>query len=606
MCGLVGYYDYIGKGYSLPLIKFGPIVDKLSHRGPDASGIFQKGPIGLGHRRLSILDTRSIADQPMFSNDEKISLVYNGEIYNFRELRAELEETGYTFRTTSDTEVLLSAYLEWGTCFLNKLNGIFAFAIWDENQQRLWLVRDHMGVKPLFYAIHNGLIFFASEPSAILSFPGFPSDHDPYGLDSFFSFSYIPAPMTGYKHIKQLHPGEYLVCEKEYISIKRYWDIPITSKKLGCSEDEMVERLDFELTQATKSQMVSDVPLGAFLSSGIDSFAIVRAMKSYSANDIQAYSIGFEKPEYDELDGATLAANALKVNLVSRKIGSSITKMMDYIKPHCLEPFADSSSLPTFQLCKLAAQDVTVALSGDGADELFAGYSVYKANRLADMYRQFPGWVREGIFKPISKVVPDIGGKYTYREKCSRFVFGAESGKYRDHASWRIIFTPEMKKAVYHPDFWENVKDFDPIGLYVEHILYAKSEGCSDLEACLYADQKFYLPNDMLVKVDRMSMANGLEVRVPFLDRAIVNFSWRIPDHMKIRNGKMKYILRKVISDIYPSELCNLPKSGFNVPYDAHLLHPKSSKYCSISSDVEFWSNYHEFLCKYLMHMLPC
>ena len=606
MCGIVGYWEY-GSGRTFDSGSFARLVDTLAHRGPDDKGIYQGPGIGLGHRRLAIIDISQRGRQPMSSPDNQVWLVYNGEIYNFNNLKKELEKQGSIFISTSDTEVLLHAYLRWDLECLKRLNGIFAFAIWDERYPRLWLVRDQIGVKPLYFSDYGGRLAFASEISALLAFPDIPKDPDLEGLDAYFSFGYVPAPRTGFKYIQQLLPGQYLLLDREGKRLTQYWDLALDKPQMRISPGECMTELDRVFTETVKRQMVSDVPLGAFLSSGTDSFAVVRAMQKNSTGKVTAYSIGFEEKAYDELPYTRMAAEALGVDLVSQRLRVDFRRLLEKIPPHCQDPFADSSCLPVYLLCEMAAKHVKVALSGDGGDELLAGYQVYKANRYAELYRQLPRFIRDGLVKPLVRLAPDMGGKYTYQEKLRRFLYGAEKAKFQGHASWRIIIPQEVKQKIYTPEFWRAVKDHDPVNLYTAYMEKAKNQGCSDLQSYLYADLKFYLPNDMLVKVDRMSMAHGLEVRVPFLDLEMVNFCWRIPDNLKLRNGQPKYILRQVIGDLYPPVLQKLPKSGFNMPPYADLLPPINPQNAFYDfrrmSKQDYFSNYSHFLVRFNQFM---
>lgn len=567
MCGITGYFNYRGRPDTLDIGHLDKMTDALSHRGPDGRGTYQAPGIGLGHRRLAILDVSESANQPMSAADGKVWIVFNGEIYNFQELREELEKLGHQFRTTSDTEVLLHAYLEWDFDCVSRLNGIFAFAIWDAHCKKLWLVRDPLGVKPLFFSDYKGKIIFASEVVSFFSFPYFPKEWDPLGIDAYLSFGYVPAPYTGYRHIKQLLPGHWLCVENEQFTFKQYWDIKLDAPKLPGSDVELIDEFDNLITKVVKRQTISDVPIGAFLSSGTDSFAVVRAMEKYNPGQTSAFSIGFNTKSFDELPDTKLAASSLGVGLTSKYMDIKDAELLPQIARYCLEPFADSSCLPTYLLCKMASEHVKVALGGDGADELLGGYDTYRANRYAELYRRIPSWIRKGIVMPLAFTIPESGARYSPRQKATRFVRSAEEGKWRDHASWRTIFPGELKRIIYTPDFLRAVQDFDPINLYTQPMISARKKGCSDLDCCLYADLTFYLPNDMLVKVDRMSMAHGLEVRVPLLDKELVEFAWRLPTHMKIRSGHIgKYILRRVIEREYPAPLKKRHKRGFNVP----------------------------------------
>ena len=569
MCGISGYFDYQHNNFILPKKSFDQMIDSLSHRGPDGRGSYQEPGIGLGHRRLAILDVDGDrASQPMSIQEHGIWLTYNGEIYNYRELRKKLRSLGHNFHTTSDTEVLLHAYLEWGVECLHKLNGIFAFAIWDKPKGRLWLVRDPFGVKPLFFSDWKGKIIFGSEISALFHFPGLPQDHDPFGMDSFFTFGYVPAPMTAYKSIKQLLPGEFLLVENGRKTLNKYWDLSLSVSKFNDSENDLLEEFRRLLRQAVERQMVSDVELGTFLSSGKDSFAIIQSMQELNKGMTKAFSMGFNHAKFDELDGAELSANAVGVELISSRMNIDTDNLFKELMPTMHEPFADPSGLPTYLLCKMASKHVKVILGGDGADELLGGYEVYRANDLARWYRMIPSIIRERFIRPLVNCIPDFGGKYSFQEKAGRFMYGSKQGPGRDHSSWRVFMPTYIKKKLYTPEFLNEIKDYDPIELYANSIHRARENGCSALDSYLYADLTFYLPNDMLVKVDRMSMAHGLELRVPFLDPDLVDFCWRLPDKMKICGRKLKFILSEAIKDKYPKKLQDQPKSGFNLEYD--------------------------------------
>jgi asparagine synthase (glutamine-hydrolysing) len=569
MCGIVGYFDYQRLNFELDKIFFDGMIDSLSHRGPDGRGSYQGSGIGLGHRRLAILDVDGDrAGQPMKVNERGVWLTYNGEIYNYRELKKELKSLGHNFHTTSDTEVLLHSYLEWGVECLHKLNGIFAFAIWDKPKARLWLVRDPFGVKPLFFSDWKGKIIFGSEIPALFHFPDLPQDNDPYGMDSFFTFGYVPAPMTAYKNIKQLQPGEFLLIENGKKIFKKYWDLPLSVSKLNGSDNELREEFKRLLKQAVERQMVSDVDLGAFLSSGKDSFAIVQAMQEINKVRTTAFSMGFNHTKFDELEGTKLSAEALDVKLISSRMNIDVDNLLKEVMPTMQEPFSDPSGLPTYLLCKMASKHVKVVLGGDGADELLGGYEVYSANNLARWYRMLPSIIRERFIRPLVNAIPDFGGKYSFQEKAGRFMYGSKQGPGRDHSSWRVFMPSHIKKKLYTPEFLNEIKGFDSMDIYAKNIHRAREHGFSVLDSCLYADLTFYLPNDMLVKVDRMSMAHGLEVRVPFLDPDLVDFCWKLPDKMKVRGSKLKFILREMIKDTYPKELQQQPKSGFNLEYD--------------------------------------
>ncbi len=608
MCGIAGYFDYDQGAFELDRDLFDRMIDTLAHRGPDGRGRLQEPGVGFGHRRLSIIDVLDRAAQPMVSPDGEVWLTYNGEIYNFPDLRRELEGLGHAFVTTSDTEVLLHSYLEWGVDCVGRLSGIFAFGLYDRPRRRLLLVRDPLGVKPLLYADLGGRIIFGSEIAPFLEWPGLDLSPDPEGIDAYFTFSYTPAPMTGYRAIRSLLPGQYLLVEDGKKTFRTYWDLVLDAPKLTGDDAELTEEFDRLLAAAVERQMVSDVPLGGFLSSGTDSFAIIRAMQNVNRGQTRAFSVGFADSRFDELPWTRQAAAALEVDLDAQIMPLDYQALCARVAPHCRMPFADSSALPVYQLCRAAREHVTVALSGDGADEMLGGYATYGAAAAAAKYRRVPGPLRRGLLGPLARHMPDLGGKYSLRDKAARFVTGAEQGPMRDHAAWRIILRREVKKRVYTPEFFRQTEGFDPLGLYAAPIARARAAGCGDLDSLLYADQTFYLPNDMLVKVDRMSMAHGLEVRVPLLDVDLVEFCWRLPERMKRRDGTGKVILRRAISEIYPEELNSRPKSGFNMAYDrqGETTVRFDNPFCrpvALGYRHSF-GRYHQLMMRFLLEML--
>ena len=608
MCGIAGYFDYAKGVFQLERDVFDRMIDTLAHRGPDGRGRLQEPGVGFGHRRLSIIDVLDRAAQPMVSPDGEVWLTYNGEIYNFPDLRRRLAGLGHRFVTTSDTEVLLHSYLEWGLDCVGRLNGIFAFGIYDRPRRRLLLVRDPLGVKPLLYADVGGRIVFGSEIAPFLELPDLDTSADPQGIDAYFTFGYVPAPMTGYRGIRSLLPGQYLLVEDGRKACRKYWDLPLDAPKLDGGDAELTEEFDRMLGAAVERQMISDVPLGGFLSSGTDSFAIIRAMQNVSRGRTRAFSVGFADSRFDELPWTRQAAAALDVHLDAQVMPLDYQALCPRVAPHCLMPFADSSALPVYQLCRAARRHVTVALSGDGADEMLGGYATYAAAAQAATYRRVPRLLRRGLLAPLARRMPDLGGKYSLRDKAGRFVVGAEEGPMRDHAAWRVILHRELKEKVYTPEFLRQTEGFDPLGLYAEPVARARAAGCGVLDSLLYADQTFYLPNDMLVKVDRMSMAHGLEVRVPFLDVDLVEFCWRLPESMKRRGAMGKIILRGAIAEAYPEALQRRGKSGFNmacdrrgertVRFDNPFCRPVSLAY------RHSFGRYHQLMMRFLLEML--
>ena len=568
MCGIAGIHHLENSDTPVSQQVLDAMTDAVAHRGPDGRGTIRFPGIGLGHRRLSIIDPTDAGHQPMGTPAGDVWIAYNGEIYNFQELRKELGKKGYAFRSRTDTEVLLNSFLEWDLDCLEKLNGIFAFAIWDGRSKRLWLVRDPLGVKPLFYSVSRGQLSFASEIQALWKNPAVERRADPEGLDAFLTFSFVPAPLTGYSNVKQLLPGQWLLAERGSIRCRKYWDLPVDAPKLRESDAELHERFGELWRDVIRRQRVADVPVGCFLSGGVDSFSVARALQSVSEGQAKAFTMGFREPSFDESALARLAATSLGVDFHSDLLDIQPDEGLSEIFGHAQEPFADSSMLAVYKLSQLTRRKVKVALSGDGADELLAGYPTYRASQVAPFFRIVPRSVREHVLPWLIAKLPHTGKKYAPSQLLSRFVYGANRGKWKDHASWRVICTDAVKKEIYSPELLELSRGFDPLERYWGPMQRLEGSGLSDLDIWLYADLTFYLPNDMLVKVDRMSMAHGLEVRVPYLDRELVEFCWRLPDHLKMNWREGKAILRGSERPYVPKALARIPKKGFNVPIE--------------------------------------
>ena len=491
-------------------------------------------------------------------------VTYNGEIYNFRELRATLEGKGHRFRSTSDTEVLLLGYREWGTEVVQKISGIFAFALWDAAPRRLFLARDPLGVKPLFYSDRAGTLRFGSEIKAILSDPEVERTPDLEALDAFLTFSYTPAPATGFAAVRQLSPGQCALFDRRGGRFWSYWGCPYRERPARGDFAAAVAEFTTRLDRVTAAQMVSDVPLGAFLSGGLDSAAIVRAAGRAGRGPIHALTVGFDVPGFDERDVARRTATRLGAEWSAQAVALDATSLVPALSRHMEEPTADSSMLPVYLLCREARRRFTVALSGDGADEILAGYDTYRATRMAAWYRRLPATVRQRIVAPLARRLPLRDRKYGLHALANRFVYAAELGPGRDHCAWRIVFDDRLKDRLYTPAFRGHVAD--PVAAYARHVAEVPPQR-EALAGLLHADTVFYLPNDMLVKVDRMSMANGLEVRVPFLDPEMVTFCAALPGEFKLGRGRIrKHILRESLRDSLPPDVLDRPKSGFNVP----------------------------------------
>lgn len=593
MCGITGIFEY-ADSQQISEQTLQKMTNSLAHRGPDAEGLYIKDSIGLGHRRLAILDLSERANQPMKVLGCQMVISYNGEIYNYLELRDELIQRGHRFFSHCDTEVVARAYCEWGPDCLKKLSGIFAFAVWDEKSQTLFLARDPLGVKPLFYSVDSKTFWFASEIKAILCDRRVKRDFSDEGLDAFFTFSYSTAPLTGLTTVQQLMPGHYAKVSANGMEMTKYWEIPYNDRQMNKSFDELLDEYNSIFNRVVKRQLISDVPVGVFVSGGLDSSAIVSSINQMNRRDVTGFSIGFTESSFNELPFARQIADTLNMELVEQMIDFDIIETIQQVSQFTEEPFADSSMLAVYLLCKMTSQHVKVVLSGDGADELLAGYDTYRANDMARTYRRIPHPLRKYLIQPLVKKIPVSNKKYNFHQVANRFVQGAEEGSGRDHCSWRIMFNESLKKELYNQDFLQRTATFDPVQEYA-NALEGPPTHLNPLASYLNADLTFYLPNDMLVKVDRMSMAHGLEVRVPFLDTEMVAFCANLPPEAKLYRGKVrKHILRESLRGKLPNSLFSRPKSGFNIPVEKWMRDNKMKEmlFDELNSHVDIISRY--------------
>lgn len=533
----------------------------IIHRGPDAGGEYLDRWVGLGHRRLSIIDLSPLGNQPMQSLDGRYVIVFNGEIYNFRALRNELKAEGCQFRSRTDTEVILALYRREGAACLNRLNGMFAFAIWDRDDKTLFLARDRIGKKPLYY-YHGGgdRLAFASEIKALLQLPGIPRDPDPTAVADFLTYLYIPAPKTIFRAIHKLPPGHCL--ELRLGSgpvVSRYWDVDFSTTTAPLHQDEAAERLLELIAGSTASRMMADVPLGAFLSGGLDSSAIVALMAGSSGTPVTTCSIGFTDRQHDESVYAREVARCFSTNHAEYTLEEQLADTVTLLPRYFDEPFADSSAVPTFHVSRLARKVVTVALAGDGGDENFGGYDKYVVDLKEDLARRV---IPRLFLKTLHAVAGRCSG--TLMRKAATLASGAladpgraffRTNSFIDDASLRRLLAPGLATAC---------RGYDP----ARHTLDAweRTRGADHLTSMLYTDLKTYLPGDILVKVDRMSMAHSLEVRAPLLDYRVVEFAASLPSRLKIHRGSKKYLLKRAFSAQLPPGIVNRHKHGFTVP----------------------------------------
>ncbi len=534
----------------------------IRHRGPDDDGFYFGAGVGLGMRRLAIIDLAH-GQQPIHNQDQTAWIVFNGEIYNYRELRAQLESLGHKFYTDSDTEAIIHAYDQYGTDCPKYLRGMFALAIWDERTRSLFLARDRVGKKPLLYADLNGELVFGSEFSALLQHPGISRDVDYEAIHHYLTFICVPAPLTAYRAIRKLEPGHSLLWRHGEIKIERYWQLDF-SKKLKISEAEAGARVVELLREAVRIRLMSEVPLGAFLSGGIDSSAVVALMAQESSEQVKTFSIGFDEQDFSELHHARRVAEHVGADHHEFIVRPNAMEILPTLVEHYGEPFADSSAIPSYYVSRETRQYVTVALNGDGGDECFAGYERYAAMRLTQRYADLPGAVREGVIAKVVKALPGFEARPNPLRKAKRFVGVASMPTVERYLRWVSAFDEEMKQDLYSESFRHETATFRTASILEPW--FARANGAGIVDASLLTDTMTYLPNDLLVKMDIASMAVSLEARSPFLDHHVMEYAASLPENLKLRRLTTKYLLKRVLRKLVPAENLNRRKMGFGVP----------------------------------------
>lgn len=565
----------------------------LVHRGPDGEGFFVDDFVGLGHRRLSVIDLAT-GDQPMIHEESGLVTVFNGEIYNFRELRAELEKYGYTFKTASDTEVLLYAWAEWGAQALDKLNGMFAFAVWNSKAKRLHLVRDRMGKKPLYYSVlPNGQFVFGSELKALAICPGIDRSINKTAFMDYLAYGYIPDPKSIYTAVEKLPPGHHMtVVPGQVPKARRYWK-PTFRESSTCTFDEAVEQLVPKLDKAVSARLISDVPLGAFLSGGVDSTGVVAAMARSLTEKVNTFSIGFGDPDVDELSLARSHADRYGTNHFEHVVDPIVPGLFDKVADVYDEPFADSSSMPTYQVCEMARKHATVALSGDGGDEVFAGYRRYQWHMQEERVRSLlPSALRRSLFRGLAAIYPKLDrAPRMFRFKNTFQELGEDrAGAYFISTS---VINDQNRNDLVHENLRIAVGDYHPRHVLDHH--WAESDTDDPLSQALYVDWQTWLAGRMLVKVDRASMANSLEVRSPFLDHDFLSWAGTLPSSYKLTSGTGKRVLKKALETRVDKNILYRSKQGFAPPianWLRTLLRPNLEQAISSSllSDSGFFS----------------
>ena len=564
MCGITGKLSYDARPIAPELLA--AMTDAVTHRGPDSAGYYFGEGIGLGHRRLSIIDL-STGDQPLTNEDETVWVVFNGEIYNFLDVRAELETLGHRFRTRTDTEIIVHGYEEWGAECVERFRGMFAFAVWDARARRLLLARDRLGVKPLYYAsLPDGLVF-GSEIKSILQDAAVPREWSPEAVDAYLTFEYIPGTGTIYRHIDKLPPGHVLVAENGHIHVRQYWDLEFTGDGDSRRESEYLEQLDAVLRESVKLRLISDVPLGAFLSGGIDSTAVVAYMVETSDAPVLTTSVGFEEQAFDELAHAKTVADHLGCQHHAVVANPNVRDLLPRLAWHFDEPFADPSAVPTFYVSAAAREHVTVALSGDGGDELWAGYARHHVERWESRARRWLGpW--------LSGAAGHLGARLPHSIKGARalghLALSPADACARKHAY--AIFEGDEKRGLYTDGFTQATRAFDPFETF--RAAYRACGSRDPIDRALYVDVKTYMVDDILVKVDRMSMAVSLETREPLLDHRLLEFAASVPTSLKLRGNTRKYLLRRVLRPRVPASILERGKQGFEPPTGEWLRGP--------------------------------
>jgi asparagine synthase (glutamine-hydrolysing) len=559
MCGIAGF---ISKEKNLPTAEREVLLDKMckiiKHRGPDEQGMVVKDRAALGMRRLSIIDLKS-GQQPIFDCTGNLAVIFNGEIYNFQELKKDLQKRGHRFRTNSDTETIVHAYEEYGTDCVRHLRGMFAFAVYDFRAETLFLARDRVGKKPLFYSLtEQGNFVFGSELKVLIEHGEIRREIDFSALDAYLTFGYVPEEFCIFKNVYKLAPAHFLLFKDGQITTQKYWDFDYSVNTEIKSENEYIEGLREKIREAVKVRLISEVPLGAFLSGGIDSSSIVAFMSQVSELPVKTFSIGFNEDTFNELKFARLAAKQFRTEHHEFIVTPDLVEMVDELVWHFDEPFADSSALPTFMVSKMAREYVTVVLSGDGGDELFAGYTRYVRARRSYLER-LPKLFRRKVLQPLSKVLPHgVRGKYfLYNASLNAVDRYVDSISYFGNLKKSELYASRLKESL-NGDFEKAARIFRSIA--------DKAISEDPTDKLLYLDSKTYLPSDILTKVDRMTMAVSLEARCPLLDHELIEFVQKIPSSLKLKAQETKYIFKKAMEGIVPREILYREKQGFGVP----------------------------------------
>ncbi|MDW3095920.1 MAG: amidotransferase 1, exosortase A system-associated [Gammaproteobacteria bacterium] len=579
MCGITGIFDTKAKR-SIDKNVLSRMNDSQYHRGPDQDGLHIEEGVGLGHRRLSIIDISS-GKQPLYNEDNSVVVVYNGEIYNFPELAEELQKAGHTFRTRCDTEVIVHAWEQWGEACVERFRGMFAFAIWDKNKETFFMARDRLGIKPLYYSIlPDGKLIFGSELKSLMVYPQLGRDIDPYSVEDYFAYGYVPEPKTIFKNTYKLSPGHSLTVKRgaPIPQQKEYWDVPFNLHPV-MDESEVSEELLRHLKEAVDIRLVAEVPLGAFLSGGVDSSAVVAMMAGLNESAVNTCSISFGDPKFNEASYAQQIADQYKTDHRVEQVDPNDFDLVGKLGGLYDEPYADSSAMPTYRLCELARKNVTVALSGDGGDENFAGYRRYRWHNYEERIRSaLPLGLRRPVFGTLGNLYPKADwAPKIFRAKTTFEAMARDTCQGYLHSV--SLFSDKQRESLFNKSFKNELQGYNAVEVLRHHANRAPTD--HPLSLVQYMDMKTYLVGDILTKVDRASMAHSLEVRVPLLDHKFVEWISGLPPHMKLKGTEGKYIFKKSLESHLSQDILYRKKMGFGVPLASWFRGPLKEKVTS-------------------------
>ena len=589
MCGICGVFSFSGALDPEAPHLVSRMARAIAHRGPDDHGSYNDDSVALGHRRLSVIDLSANGHQPMSNEDGSVWIVFNGEIYNFAELKAKYRLADrHAFRSATDTEVLIHLYEELGPKMIGELNGMFAFAIWDRRKKQLHLARDRHGIKPLFYCRLGDRLLFGSEIKCILQDQRVPRRINLQAMHDFLTYDYIPGAQTAFEDISELPAAHWMTADASGISVRRYWDLAFPVDE-SMDEDQATKRARELMSLAVKRQLVADVPVGVLLSGGMDSSTMVALMQQHTTGPIHTYSVGFEDSSFNELPYARIVAQQFQtahreVLLTPDLVRNLLPEYLSYID----EPYADGSAIPTYYVCQLAKGEVVVLLSGEGGDEAFAGYETYAAYRASEWFRRVPRWVRDHVVAPLVHSLPVSDKKLSLEFKMKRFLGGQDLTPDQAHMWWRIVLTEAQKRSLYTPRVLERFAPQAAGRHFAE--AFGRSTAADTLNRLMHLDTGVFLPDDLMIKNDRMSMAHSLEARVPLTDHELVEFMATVPPGLKLPGLRKKAIMRSAMEGVLPPAILNKKKVGLEMPYSRWLkneLNDLLMRYCGPKNIAE-------------------